>query len=123
MQRILQAVPDPFLGHLRTETGDLYVRQFHDMKGSVESDVLDDRAFRAYGEACAATLARAHAQSPNAATVAGYVGSGRVVGEALLEWAFAYAALSRSDYDAFVAAHGAGAPAARVTPRAARPGT
>lgn len=105
LQRILQAVSDPFLGHLRSESGDFYVRQFHDMKGSVETEVLDDRPFRAYAEACAATLARAHSQSPHAAVVAGYIGTGRVVGEALLEWAFAYAALSKSDYDAFVDAH------------------
>lgn len=105
LQRILQAVSDPFLGHLRSETGDFYVRQFRDMKGSIETEVIEDRPFRAYAEACAATLARAHAQSPNAAVVAGYIGSGRVVGEALLEWAYAYAALSKSDYDAFVAEH------------------
>ena len=112
LQRILQAVSDPFLGHLRSETGDFYVRQFHDMKGSVEAEELEDRPFRAYAEACAATLARAHSQSPHAALVAGYIGSGRVVGEALLEWAYAYAAMSRSDYDAFVAAYrGAGVPA------------
>lgn len=75
------------------------------MKGSVEAEELDDRPFCAYAEACAATLARAHSQSPHAAVVAGYIGTGRVVGEALLEWAYAYAALSKSDYDAFVAAH------------------
>lgn len=105
LQRILQAVSDPFLGHLRSPTGDFYVRQFHDMKGGVETETLEDRPFHAYVQACAATLARAHAQSPNAALVAGYIGGGRVVGEAMLEWAYAYAALSKGDYDAFVATH------------------
>lgn len=105
MQRVLQAVSDPFLGHLRAPAGDFYVRQFHDMKGAIETEQIDDRPFRAYAEACAATLARAHSQSPEAAAVAGYIGNGRVVGEALLEWAYAYAAMSRADYDAFVAAH------------------
>jgi hypothetical protein len=104
MQRILQAVSDPFLGHLQAYQGDFYVRQFHDMKGGIEMEGLDDRPFRVYAESCAATLARAHAQSANAAVVAGYIGNGRVVGEALLEWSLAYAALSRKDYDAFVAA-------------------
>ncbi|WP_106815474.1 DUF2252 domain-containing protein [Microbacterium timonense] len=111
LQRILQAVSDPFLGHLRSDTGDFYVRQFRDMKGSVEAETIEDRPFLAYAQACAATLARAHAQSPNAAAVAGYIGSGGVVGESLLEWAFAYAALSKADYDAFVAAHAATADA------------
>ncbi|WP_439591064.1 DUF2252 domain-containing protein [Microbacterium sp.] len=104
LQRILQAVSDPFLGHLQAYQGDFYVRQFHDMKGGIETEELDDRPFRVYAESCAATLARAHSQSANAAVVAGYIGNGRVVGEALLEWAIAYAALSRKDYDAFVAA-------------------
>lgn len=103
MQRILQAVSDPFLGHLQAHAGDFYVRQFHDMKGGFEMEQMEDSPFRRYGEACAATLARAHSQSTAAAAVAGYVGTGRVVGEAILEWAHAYAALSRADYDAFVA--------------------
>ncbi|MET0736448.1 MAG: DUF2252 domain-containing protein [Microbacterium sp.] len=105
LQRILQAVSDPFLGHLQAYAGDFYVRQFHDMKGSIETELIEDRPFRSYAEACAATLARAHSQSPQAAVVAGYIGNGRVVGEAMLEWAYAYAALSKLDYEAFVAAN------------------
>jgi uncharacterized protein (DUF2252 family) len=105
LQRILQAVSDPFLGHLRAYAGDFYVRQFNDMKGGVDMDQLEDRAFHEYGESCAAVLARAHAQSPHAAQVAGYIGNGRIVGEALLEWGYAYANLSRADYEAFVAAN------------------
>lgn len=103
LQRILQAFSDPFLGYLRAQTADIYVRQFHDMKGGIDVEVVDDRPFASYAQACAATLARAHAQSPNAPQVAGYIGNGRLVGEALLEWAYAYADLSRADYDAFVA--------------------
>jgi len=103
LQRILQAVSDPFLGHLRAFQGDFYIRQFHDMKGGIDADTLEDGPFRGYAEACAATLARAHAQSAETARIAGYIGNGRVVGESMLEWAHAYAALSRRDYDAFVA--------------------
>jgi len=104
LQRILQGVSDPFLGHLRGRTGDYYVRQFRDMKGGIDIETLDDGPFELYARACAATLARAHSQSPNAATVAGYVGSGRTLAEALTTWAYAYADLSRADYDAFLAA-------------------
>lgn len=103
MQRILQGVSDPFLGYLRGTTGDYYVRQFRDMKGGIDIETLDDRPFALYARACATTLARAHSQSPNATLVAGYVGGGRRAGAALLEWAFAYAAVSRADYDAFLA--------------------
>ena len=52
----------------------------------------------------AATIARAHSQSVTASEVAGYIGSGRVVGQALLDWARAYAEVSLSDYRAFLAA-------------------
>jgi hypothetical protein len=105
LQRILQAVSDPFLGRLRAYAGDFYVRQFNDMKGGIDMDQLGDATFHDYAEICAAVLARAHAQSPRAAEVAGYIGNGRMVGEAILEWAYAYAALSKADFDAFVAAH------------------
>lgn len=105
MQRILQAVSDPFLGHVRrTPEGaqrDFYVRQFHDKKGGFDMDTLDDASFQWYADACAATLARAHGQSPDASTVSGYVGRGRVVGEAILAWSYEYAELSRADWELF----------------------
>ncbi|QAY59396.1 DUF2252 domain-containing protein [Microbacterium protaetiae] len=102
LQRILQAASDPFLGHLRSEAGiELYVRQFHDMKGGIDIETLDDVPFARYAQACAAVLARAHSQSPAVAVVSGYVGGGRAIAEPLLEWAYGYAAVSREDYDAF----------------------
>ncbi|MHC2998463.1 hypothetical protein OB08_03815 [Microbacterium sp. HJ5] len=106
MQRILQAVSDPFLGHLTGPSVDgpvrsFYVRQFHDKKGGFDVDTLEDSAFGWYADACATTLARAHGQSPNASVVAGYVGGGRVAGEAILEWSYAYADLSRADWELF----------------------
>ncbi|WP_334152721.1 DUF2252 domain-containing protein [Microbacterium sp.] len=106
MQRILQALSDPFLGHLRGPEADYYVRQFHDMKGSIEVEELEDGPFVTYAQACAATIARAHSQSVTASVVAGYLGSGRVVGQALLEWARAYAVISLADFQAFRAADG-----------------
>lgn len=104
MQRILQALSDPFLGHLRGPNADFYVRQFHDMKGSIEVEELDDGPFVTYGQACAAVIARAHSQSVTASEVAGYIGSGRVVAQALLDWARAYAAVSFADHAAFARA-------------------
>ncbi|BDV32193.1 DUF2252 domain-containing protein [Microbacterium terricola] len=104
LQRILQSVSDPFLGHLRALRGDMYVRQFHDMKGGIDAETLEDAPFLRYANACASSLARAHSQSVHAANVAGYIGNGRVIGESILEWAYDYAAVSRADYDAFIAA-------------------
>lgn len=109
LQRVLQAVSDPFLGFLRFRDPDsierdLYVRQFHDMKGGIEAEGLDDEPFETYARACAVVLARAHAQAPSAPRISGYVGGGRRLGEVLLDWGYAYAERSRADYEAFVAA-------------------
>lgn len=103
LQRILQAVSDPFLGYLRAEGFDLYVRQFHDMKGGIDVEDLDDRPFITYAQACAVTLARAHSQSPRAAEIVGYIGNGDRLTTAIVEWSTAYADLSERDYHAFLA--------------------
>lgn len=103
LQRVLQAVSDPFLGYLRFEQSDLYVRQFHDMKGGIEADELEDGPFHAYAKACGVTLARAHSQSNLSPLVSGYLGTGRTAGQALLAWGYAYAERSRQDYEAFLA--------------------
>ncbi|MBB3157767.1 uncharacterized protein (DUF2252 family) [Microbacterium proteolyticum] len=105
LQRVLQGVSDPFLGHVRGSDADFYVRQFHDMKGGIEMVELSNKPFRRYAQACAVTLARAHAQSPDSPDIAGYIGSGRVLTETLVDWAFAYADLARADHAAFVTAH------------------
>jgi uncharacterized protein (DUF2252 family) len=111
MQRILQGASDPFLGHLRSSADslgggvDLYVRQFHDMKGGIDIETLEDVPFQRYAQACAVVLARAHSQSPATAIVSGYLGNGRAAVEPMLEWAYAYADVSRADHQAFVDAH------------------
>ncbi len=104
MQRILQGASDPFLGHFRGGETDYYVRQFRDMKGGIDAETLDDTSFRLYAQACAAVLARAHAQSPTAGEVVGYIGNGRIVTDAIVAWAQGYAEVSRRDYEAFLAA-------------------
>lgn len=103
LQRILQAYSDPFLGHIQTPDGDFYVRQFHDMKGGIEVESLKDVTFAEYGAACARVLARAHSQSPTAAEVVAYIGSGRKIVDAIVAWCDAYADLSLRDYEEFVA--------------------
>ncbi|MBV0895878.1 DUF2252 domain-containing protein [Microbacterium sp. NC79] len=101
MQRILQALSDPFLGHMRGPLRDFYVRQFHDMKGSIEVEELEDGPFVTYAQSCAAVIARAHSQSATAPVVAGYIGSGRGIAAAILTWARAYADVSLADFEAF----------------------
>lgn len=98
-QRILQAISDPFLGHITGLSGrHFYVRQFRDMKGSVELEGLTPDQFEAYVSECGSVLGRAHAQSPQAPAIAGYLGSSRAFDRAVVDWSLAYADQSESDF-------------------------
>ncbi|MCS5717352.1 DUF2252 domain-containing protein [Herbiconiux sp. CPCC 205763] len=98
-QRILQAVSDSFLGHLRFGGRDFYVRQFRDMKGSIDASTLPPSEFRTYVAGCGTVLARAHAQSLDAPVIAGYLGGSREFDEAVVDWSFAYADQSLGDFE------------------------
>ncbi|MEV8370985.1 DUF2252 domain-containing protein [Microbacterium sp. NPDC064584] len=99
LQRVLQAVSDPFLGHFAANGRAFYVRQFHDMKGSVELDDLALDAFSDYAVACAGLLGRAHAQSPTAGQVLGYVGTSDAAPDAVVTWSISYADQSLRDFE------------------------
>lgn len=101
-QRILQAVSDPFLGYLNVEDYSFYMRLFRNRNASFDVSRMNDTQFREYGQACAIVLARAHARSPKAAFVAGYIGGGDTFVDAVTEWAHAYAAQAEADYAMFV---------------------
>lgn len=107
-QRILQAMSDVFLGTLRIGGRDYYVRQFQDMKGSVETAGMDPESFGQYAGACAYALARGHAQSANASVLRGYVGAGDAVNTAVVEWSYDYADKTLADFHALQAAAKAG---------------
>lgn len=107
-QRILQAMSDVFLGSLRIQGDDFYVRQFQDMKGSVETEGMDPDTFGQYVGACAYALARGHAQSANASVLRGYVGGGSTVSAAILDWSYLYADKTLADFHALQAAAQAG---------------
>ena len=97
-QRILQAVSDPFLGYFTYEDHGYYVRQFRDHNVSVNIDTLKHEGFLDYVDACGRMLARAHAQSPNAAFIMGYLGESDTFDRAVTQWAHAYADQSYADY-------------------------
>ncbi|BDH57697.1 DUF2252 domain-containing protein [Tsukamurella sp. PLM1] len=100
-QQTLQAQSDPFLGYTPTVRGrDYYWRQFRDMKGSVATELLTHNQFGQYGRACAGVLARAHAQSPQAALASTYLGKSTEFDEAAARFATAYADQNEKDYDA-----------------------
>ncbi|MEL4318727.1 DUF2252 domain-containing protein [Leifsonia sp. YIM 134122] len=99
-QRILQAVSDPFLGYLEGEEGrSFYVRQFRDRNVSFDIAALTPQQFTDYVIACASLLARAHAQSPAAASISGYLGTSDVFDKAVVAWADDYADRSFADFE------------------------
>jgi uncharacterized protein (DUF2252 family) len=107
-QQILQAMSDVFLGTTRKDGRDYYVRQFHDMKGTVETEGMAASTFCEYVTACAVLLARAHSQSANASILRGYVGTSNGVHDAVAEWSYAYAEKSLDDFQRLRTAAAAG---------------
>jgi uncharacterized protein (DUF2252 family) len=105
-QRLMQAATDLFLGWSTGPLGRaLYVRQLRDMKISAELETFGVDAFRDYAALCGWVLARAHATaSGRALEIAGYLGSGQRMADALVRYGRAYADQVEKDYDAFRAA-------------------
>lgn len=100
-QKILQSASDVFLGYFAGSERSFYVRQFRDMKESVNLAQLDWDQFQTYANTCAWTLAMAHSQSPTAAMIRGYIGSGKTFDNQLAAFAWAYAKQVQADYTAF----------------------
>jgi uncharacterized protein (DUF2252 family) len=103
-QRIMQAASDIFLGWARVDGFDGYVRQLRDMKGAPATDGVTADSLSMYGGLCGETLGRAHARSGEPALLAGYLGNGGALDDALAQFATAYADQTERDYDAFVKA-------------------
>ncbi len=109
-QQILQKASDPFLGWFNQLDKSFYVRQFRDMKESIDPLALSWPQFEAYSHVCAYLLALAHTQSPSAAVAAGYMD--KHLDGAIQHWCKDYLGQVIDDYAAFVAAF-APAPALR----------
>ncbi|MFO1312956.1 MAG: DUF2252 domain-containing protein [Burkholderiales bacterium] len=103
-QRLMQSTSDIFLGWSRDAGQDFYVRQLRDMKFSVPLDGFNAVRLARYAHLCGHTLARSHARSADAATVAGYLGKGDPFEEALATFAIAYADQTEKDHAALVKA-------------------
>jgi len=101
-QQALQTVSDPLLGW--TTVGDLqfYVRQFRDMKGAILVEDMSAGALGDYAGICGYLLAKSHARTSGASMIAGYIGGGGKLGEALCRFARAYADQVESDHAALV---------------------
>ena len=104
-QRLMQAASDIFLGWAETvDARDYYVRQLRDMKVSVNLERFRSSTLVDYAAVCGWTLARAHAKSGDAATLAGYLGKKDTFDRALADYAAAYADQVERDYAEFMAA-------------------
>jgi uncharacterized protein (DUF2252 family) len=105
-QRIMQAVPDIYLGWTQEYGHDqyCYVREMKDSRLANIGATLADAALPYYATLCGRTLARAHARSGDSARIAGYVGSGVAFDTAIAEFATAYAGQIQNDWRLFVEA-------------------
>ena len=74
------------------------------MKMSADIDGYDDEVLRRYAGLCGWALARAHARSGDAAMIAGYMGSGSILDEAICDFAVDYADQAERDHKAVVKA-------------------
>ncbi len=113
-QRALQASSDPMLGYTSIDGRDYYVRQMKNLKASIPVEWLTGASFNFYAWVCGAILARAHSRTGDPARIAGYCGSGKVLGEALTEWAESYGDQTEQDHERLVAAIKRGEIEARV---------
>ena len=75
-------------------TRQYYVRQFRNMKGSVDLNNIDAAALTDYVAICGRLLAKGHARTSGASLISGYLGTSNAVDTALTRFC---SALRRSD--------------------------
>ncbi len=108
-QRLMQAASDIFLGWEAIEgidgqRRDFYIRQLRDWKGSAVLETMPAKGMGVFGEACAWTLARAHACSGDRIALASYLGQDDAFVQAIVEFAELYANQNERDHAALAEA-------------------
>ncbi|WP_277211049.1 DUF2252 domain-containing protein [Isoptericola croceus] len=106
-QRLMQSASDIFLGHLRVDGFDYYVRQFRDMKIIPRGDQIAGYLPQ-FAYACGHALAKSHARSGDPAAIAAYMGRGAAFADGILGFGRAYAEQTHDDHAELVAAVGSG---------------
>lgn len=101
-QHLMQAASDQFLGWANVGHHDFYIRQFRDMKGSINLEKISEPMTEAYLLLCAWTLARAHARSGSRIAIASYLGRGQRFDDAISSFAMAYVPQVHRDFDLFL---------------------
>lgn len=107
-QRLMQAEPDLFLGTAPRKVAGryFYLRRLKDSRLARVGDMIEAELLPFASGLCGRTLARAHARSGDAAMIAGYLGEGEAFDEAIADFACAYAATARQDWEAASGARG-----------------
>lgn len=103
-QQALQTVSDPLLGWTTIDGLTYYVRQFRNMKGTVPLDSLTPESMVDYAGIVGALLAKGHARTSGASMIAGYLGKGDAVDNALCRFAQLYADQTEADHSLMVKA-------------------
>ena len=101
-QHLMQAASDQFLGWANVGHHDFYIRQFRDMKGTINLEKISEPMTEAYLLLCAWTLARAHARSGSRIAIASYLGRGQRFDDAISSFAMAYVLQVHRDFDLFL---------------------
>ncbi|MCY1136386.1 DUF2252 domain-containing protein [Actinoplanes sp. Pm04-4] len=96
-QRLMQSASDIFLGHMRVDGFDYYVRQFRDMK-IIPSGPEIAGYLPQFAAACGHALAKSHARSGDPAAIAGYIGKGNAFRDGIVRFARDYAGQTHADH-------------------------
>ncbi|MER7251275.1 DUF2252 domain-containing protein [Kribbella sp. NPDC000426] len=107
-QRLMQASSDIFLGWSKGVQADRYFywRQLRDMKGSALVELMAPATMAFYARTCGWTLARAHARSGDAVSIAAYLGDDDAFDTSITDFSERYAAQNEQDFAAFTDAIG-----------------
>lgn len=100
-QRVLQSTSDPFIASTNFGGRSFYVRQFRDMKASINLAKLDFKSYSLYCQTCALCLAMAHAQSPTSPMIRGYLRHQKSLDQGLADWSLQYVNQVDKDYQLF----------------------
>ena len=103
-QHRMQTWVDPCLGWAQFGGQEFLVRQWSDHKASVTVAALKGPLLEAYASLCGGILAKAHARTGDAVRLAGYLGDGDKLDQALGGFALAYADQMERDHQAFLLA-------------------
>ena len=102
-RQLMQSAGDIFTGWTHVDGGDVYVRQFRDMKVIPDPETIAPR-LREFAVASGTVLARAHARTGDAVVIGAYLGRGDAFDRAMGRFAVAYADQNQRDHAALVAA-------------------